>query len=266
MAYTATHTRTHLVENANLIEQFGTVDVTEYNSTLVEITGITGSFGTLLHVVPDPVTDNGYVPVWDYTNKAFKMYNSPGTALTISPLAARSETIGLTDADTAASAGVALYVHIDEVLEQGSYLGHLECATAGNADTTFALSNGGATVKVQDDDNAATGGLAVYFDEDGTSGARLLANTGHAVYIMASDGTYVKITHNATPGTPGVQVYLDDDASNDYEKLLFVSPTNADGTDVVYGPVNTATEAAYAEADNAVDAGAFRYRAVGLRP
>lgn len=144
-------------------------------------------------------------------------------------------TINLTDDDSAASNGTDVYVHIDEVLEQGSYLAHLESVTANNADTYAALSNGGPHVRIRDDDGAATNGSALFFDEDATGGQRLLAdldNVGDAdVFVLLSDGRYIKIIDTDSPGTPGVAVHVDDDAANDYERLLFVSPTDSDGSD-----------------------------------
>jgi len=73
----------------------------------------------------------------------------------------------------------------------------------------------------------------VYADEDATEYARLLCNIPAAEnsYVFAIEANrMVQITYNATPGTPGVAVYVDDDAAAADDKLLFVSPTNVDGT------------------------------------
>lgn len=139
----------------------------------------------------------------------------------------RTDTIKLSDLDAAASTGVALYLHMDELGEND--FGHLEAVTAGNADGTFTTL-AGSVVKVEDDDAAATGGVAIYFDEDAALGSRLLANvpTGKDAYIFDTAGRAIKITYNATPGTPGVQVYFDDDGAAN-TRVLFVSPTNANG-------------------------------------
>lgn len=144
-------------------------------------------------------------------------------------------TINVTDADGAAAAGVALYVHVDEVIEQGSVLAHLEFVSPTNADGTGTVSSGGATYYVQDDDNAATGGVALYFDEDATAGSRFMANTGRDCYVMLSNGDFLKVTHVADPAAVGVQVYFDEDAANAHQRALFVSPTNANGSDVAPG-------------------------------
>jgi hypothetical protein len=139
----------------------------------------------------------------------------------------KRDTVKLTDSDTAAATGVALYLHMDELGENN--FGHLEAVNAGNADSSFTTLSG-SVVKVEDDDAAATGGVAVYFDEDAVLGSRLLANvpTGKDAYIFDTAGRAIKITYNATPGTPGVQVYFDDDGAAN-TRLLFVSPTNASG-------------------------------------
>lgn len=151
------------------------------------------------------------------------------------------QSVGVKDDDSAASNGVALYVHVDETLEQGTPLAHLEFVSPTNADGTGTISSGGATFYVQDDDAAATGGVALYFDEDATvADERFLANTGRDCYVMLSNGELLKVKHNATPGSAGVQVYFDEDASNSYQRLLFVSPTNANGTGYTAARVSSA--------------------------
>lgn len=52
----------------------GTVDVTNYNSTLVAQTGITGKFRSLKRVVITGVSDNGYIGRWDSSGSAIKCY------------------------------------------------------------------------------------------------------------------------------------------------------------------------------------------------
>jgi len=134
------------------------------------------------------------------------------------------------DNDSAASAGVIVYLHVDELGE--SPFGHLECVTAGNADSTFTIGASGAVVKVEDDDAAASGGFQVYFDEDAANpDERFLAAvpTGKDAFILASDGRAIRIKYAATPSSAGVAVYFDDDGATASERLLFVSPTNAEG-------------------------------------
>lgn len=52
----------------------GTLDVTNYNSTLVEITDITSRFRNIYQVVLNSVSDNGFAGVWDTTGKAVKCF------------------------------------------------------------------------------------------------------------------------------------------------------------------------------------------------
>lgn len=148
------------------------------------------------------------------------------------------------DDDSAASNGVAVYLHIDELGE--SDFGHLECVNAGNADSYFQLAGGGK-IRIEDDDAAATGGVAVYFDEDATNpDERFLAAVPSLkdAFIMTTDGRAVRIKYHASPGTPGVQIYFDDDGATITDRMLFVSPTNANGyavTDDLVGNQNPAT-------------------------
>ena len=52
----------------------GKCDITNYNSTRVEITGITGKLRSLIEVLCTAISDNGYLIRWDKTDKAFKAY------------------------------------------------------------------------------------------------------------------------------------------------------------------------------------------------
>lgn len=184
---------------------------------------------------------------YDYTNsklKARRFRSGLGAA-----------TIAVKDDDNAASTGVAVYIHVDEVFEQGTSLCHLECVNAGNADSVARLYSGGPYFYIQDDDNAAVGGTALFFDENDTDGLRFSTDldrvtgtdTSPSIRLMANDGSWVQVVDQDNPsGESGtVQVYFDDDATNDYERLLFVSPTNANGTDRLWitgGEVPSATD------------------------
>ncbi len=140
----------------------------------------------------------------------------------------------VTDDDSAASNGTALYYHEEELQSYGIPTGHLESQTAGDANGTLTLSNGGATIRIRDDDFPGTGGFQVYFDEDArNSDERLLMNnTGSGLdgFVIGSDGRAIRIKHDASASTNGVALYFDDDAANSYERLLFVSPTDTAGT------------------------------------
>lgn len=54
----------------------GYCNLTNYNSTLVEIDEITGKFATIHSVIVEGPSDEGYVASWDHTNKAFKMWQA----------------------------------------------------------------------------------------------------------------------------------------------------------------------------------------------
>jgi len=269
-AYSATVTLVDRVANklspAGVGFVRGTIDVTNYNTTLAEISDITGLFRGDPTVVLGGISDNGYLVAWDPTGKAVKAWY-PNQALAAAAVTERDTTAGgdieITDLDAAASTGVAVYVHLDEVMEQGGYKGHLEFVSPTNTDGSGTVSSGGASFKIQDDDAAATGGLALYIDEDGTAGARFLANTVHTVYIELSNGEFLKVTPNADPGTPGVQVYFDEDATNSYERLMFVSPTDTDGSDSATGASVTAVAAAGSEVASDVDIGLVQFVAFG---
>lgn len=155
--------------------------------------------------------------------RAFKA----GETLTIGGNSTK-DIVKVTDNDNAASTGLALYLHIDELGE--SPFGHLESVTAGNADSSFTTL-GGSVVKVEDDDAAASGGVAIYFDEDGADGEKLLAAvpTLKDAFILDSAGRAIRIKYAATPSSAGVLLYFDDDGAAN-TRLLFVSPTNANGS------------------------------------
>lgn len=52
----------------------GTCDITNYNQTGAEITDITKYFTSVVRVICDGVSDNGYLVKWDATDKCFHAY------------------------------------------------------------------------------------------------------------------------------------------------------------------------------------------------
>jgi len=77
MAYTATVTLdTKHAERItrNLGVLVGKCDITKYNQTGVEITGITGHFKKVLRVISDGISDNGYIVRWNTTDKCFHAF------------------------------------------------------------------------------------------------------------------------------------------------------------------------------------------------
>lgn len=139
----------------------------------------------------------------------------------------------VTDDNSAATNGTAVYLHIDEKAQFGIPAGHLESVTAGNANSLFTIGSGGPDVRVNDDDAAATGGLQVYFDEDADpADSRFKVNntlTGEDVWVFATDGRAIKFKHSANAATEGVALYFDDDGASSHARLLFVSPTDTAG-------------------------------------
>lgn len=143
------------------------------------------------------------------------------------PLIETPSTIAVGDDDSAASNGTALFVVPNAIMPLASF----ESTTAGDADSRFATATG-AIANVNDSDSP--GGSQVYFDEDGAAAdGRLLHANSNAPYDMlvpVSDGRAIKVAYSASAASLGVAVYFDDDAGDPADGLLFVSPTNADGS------------------------------------
>jgi len=84
-------------------------------------------------------------------------------------------------------------------------------------------------VLVKHDADAATGSTQIYFDDDGTQLARIVANLarGKTCYLSTNNPTYaLQITHSATASSVGVALYYDDGADERLEATL-PSATNA---------------------------------------
>jgi hypothetical protein len=88
--------------------------------------------------------------------------------------------------------------------------------SADNADDYFTTANG-ERVLVKDN-NGSNAGYAVYFDEDGATGSRLLINntiTGTDLFVRTSEGRVVKFTHSAgAAGAGNAALYFDDDGAD----------------------------------------------------
>ena len=52
----------------------GVCDLTNYNTTGVEITGITGKFISMITVIADGLSENGYLVRWNSTDLAFHAF------------------------------------------------------------------------------------------------------------------------------------------------------------------------------------------------
>lgn len=154
-------------------------------------------------------------------------------------------TLTVTDDDSAATNGT----DVNIVVNDDGFFGHLESTTASNANTYFDDSNGDA-IKVTDNDSP--GGVALYFDEDANWGERFLAVLPDGIdhcFVLTNGGNSFKVTDSDDAATDGVAVHIDDDGATASARLLFISPTDADGTEyaskeagVGYHGLNRATD------------------------
>lgn len=110
-AYAATVSRdslkVHKLGSGGLAILSGTIDVTNYNQTAAEITGITGYFRNAPTVLLGGFSDNGYAVAWDATDKAVKAFNPlPAHNHNLLIIGGRAE--GTTDILNATVAGATL--------------------------------------------------------------------------------------------------------------------------------------------------------------
>lgn len=151
---------------------------------------------------------------------------APGPeALTL--VAEGSATGLIKDSDTAATEGVAVYLVIDDTeYLPGFQLGHLEFVSPTNAHGSCTVANGLATLLIEDDDNAATNGVAVRaIAASGGLEATIAGSAGTAL-VPLSDGQFLHIADSTTGSTP--EIYFDEDAANTYERLRAVIVDNLD--------------------------------------
>lgn len=77
---------------------FGQVDVTNYNTSLEEVAGITGKFRSAPRVMLGGLSSNGYVVKWDRTSKSVKAYRVPTiTASSSAPTITTGTDAGVTE-------------------------------------------------------------------------------------------------------------------------------------------------------------------------
>lgn len=146
-------------------------------------------------------------------------------------------TINLTDVDGAAAAGVQIYLDEDAI---STGVGKFYFVSPTNTDAVIQLATLDGhvhNVTIYDNDNAATDGVPVYFKEDGSPlSSRFLFESPTGVdCVVQTENTrlhshYVKITDSDAAASAGVAVYCDEDAPSKTGRLLFVSPTDVDGT------------------------------------
>lgn len=144
------------------------------------------------------------------------------------------QSISVNDDDNAASTGLAIYLH-----NVGGDVYIMKSVTANNANSFFEDASGNRW-PVFDSNAAATDGLQLYFDEDGddTGKFRAILPTVSGKVYDARGERFISITADASAASNGVAVFFDDDAAEEKERLLFVSPTNADGADLTVSPTS----------------------------
>lgn len=145
-------------------------------------------------------------------------------------------TVTVKDNDNAAADGVALYYDDD-----GGADAQLVAVLPGAASVEVQSSMGEHLLIKHDAAAPKVGDVLIYFDEDATLGTRLVAdNAGgvDAVINLQSGGT-LAVRHSNTPAVGTVRLYVDDDAAGN-NKLQFVSPTDADGSEKVTGGISGA--------------------------
>ena len=107
---------------------------------------------------------------------------------------------------------------------------YLCCNMANDAADKWLTLGTDYKILVKHDADAATGSTQIYFDEDATQPARILANMarGKNSFVSSNNPAFaLQITHSATASSLGVAIHYDD-ASD--ERLEFISPTAANGT------------------------------------
>ena len=180
-------------------------------------------FDDIINIIIEP--SDGISFGYDYTNEKIKAYGVAPVPVTI------------TDDDSAASNGVAVYAHIDTIgTDSDRKIAHLESVTANNATVTYQANATLTTASIGtmwDDDAAASSGLQVYVDENGDtdlSAAKFLVDndtTETDLYVPLSDGSYLTLYNDDSASSNGVAVYFDDNAGTASAKWLLVTPSNA---------------------------------------
>ena len=211
---------------------------------------ISGKFNSLQAVYLDGPLAAGY----DVTNTKLKVYASPYHPRQGGHVA--GGTINVIHTASALTNGVSLYAYTLD-----GFNANLRAINANTADKFFEIADAGAYGFVKYVAAATTDGLSVYFDEDGTAGARFLISSpsGKDLWVPLSDGTYLKLAHSASP-TAGATVAFDDDASS-HQRLLFVSPTTTSGTDTCYSAAPKLVEL---PSGTTMASEVFQFMAVGI--
>lgn len=100
---------------------------------------------------------------------------------------------------------------------------YLCCNMANDAADKWLTLGTDYKVLIKHDADAATGSTQIYFDDDGTQPARIVANLSRAktCYLSTNNPTFaLQITHNTNASTVGVALYYDDATDERLEATL----------------------------------------------
>jgi hypothetical protein len=137
-----------------------------------------------------------------------------------------STSITVIDNDDDTTLGVRVYVVLDQETPHFWY-GHLEFVSPTNADGTCTVKNGGSTLLLSDNDDAAVRGYALTVLAAGAGYQADMPGTKEVLVSTETDNKYLRIT-NAAAAAPGV--YFDEDDSNTYERIIAEVVDNANET------------------------------------
>ena len=119
----------------SLYAYHGQVNLTNYNSTLAEITGITGKFRKDPTVVMSGISESGYLCHWDPTSKSIKAFypvtaHQHQQAITTGSTTAADSTLGtfVEDSANAETAMVAMGLAVDTTIDIGDTVANTAAA------------------------------------------------------------------------------------------------------------------------------------------
>lgn len=146
-------------------------------------------------------------------------------------------TVIVKDADGAAGTGVQVYVNEDAI---GTGEGSLLFVSPTNNDAIMRIQTlDGHTHEftINDDNDAATNGVAIYLDENSTDvrDRFLFVSPTNQNTVVRSEtqrkhNHFLNFRDKDNAASDGVIVYCDEDSTEETERLLFVSPTDIDGS------------------------------------
>lgn len=145
--------------------------------------------------------------------------------------------INITDDDSAATNGVLVYLDEDAV-ETGVGKLYFVSPTNTNAILRIATIDGHQhDLTIYDDDDAATLGVAVYLDEDGseeTERLLFISPTGTDCIVQTNGyrkhSHFVKFVDDDSAASNGLAIYCDEDQAVKTARLRFDSPSDIDRT------------------------------------